>query len=82
MVLPAAGIVAARSTVRSDLDMLQTVGIEAAKESPPPTDLERLRARGIPTVSDPAFVARLETLAERRRLLELVQHHGYEWPQS
>lgn len=80
----AAGVItAARSSVRSYVDTLHTASaMSAAAESPPPPDLSRLREAGIPTVSDEAFAAKLEELAERRKLLlGLVQHDGYEWQQ-
>lgn len=74
-------IVGARAAIRSYLDTLQAVGIEPAEEAPPAPDLARLRAQGIPTVSDETFAIRLEELAERRRLLlGLVTHDGYDWP--
>lgn len=82
--LPAGVIVAARSTVHSYLDTLNKAsGLSQAAEPPPPPDLARLRAAGIPTVSDETFAERLDRLAERRkRLLGLVQHNGSEWPPS
>lgn len=76
-------IMGARTAVRTYLDTLRAVGIAPAGDTPPAPDLSRLRAHGIPTVTDETFAARLAGVAERRRLLlGLVHHDGYDWPNS
>jgi hypothetical protein len=71
----------ARSSVSSYLETLRHSFIEPADRSPPPPDLERLRAAGIPTVSDEAFDDAVEDLDERRQtLLALVESDARQWP--
>ena len=60
---------------------LQTVGapsIAGGADPLPPPDLARLRAAGIPTVSDASFDAALAADTDRRRLLAgLLAHDGW-----
>ena len=71
----------ARSSVRSYLRTLVEAGIDPAEYSPPPPDLGRLAAAGVPTVSDAAFVQALVDLDERRRkLLGVVTADARAWP--
>lgn len=57
--------------------------IQPADRTPPPPDLDRLRDRDIPTVSDETFDDSLDELAERRRnLLATVEADAWHWPAS
>ncbi|RQG93278.1 two pore domain potassium channel family protein [Natrarchaeobius halalkaliphilus] len=70
-----------RSSVGSYLETLETAFIEPAEEAPPPSDLDRLREDGIPTVSDGEFEGSLEELRERRRKLRgVLEADAWEWP--
>ena len=70
-----------RSNVDRYLETLDTAYIEAANETPPSPDLERLREDNIPTVADDAFDDALEDVAERRRkLLGVVEADAWHWP--
>lgn len=79
-VRPAAAVLRpARSAVDSFLKTLKAGS--AAAETPPPPDLARLRAAGIPTVSDEAFAAALQAEAERRRALSrMLRSDARSWP--
>ena len=47
-----------------------------------PSSLNGLRRSDLPVVSDGEFMARLEPLAERRRLLGvLLSHESRDWPE-
>lgn len=71
----------ARATIAGYLDTLHSAFIEPASEAPPPPDLDRLRAAGIPTVSDEAFQQALDGLQDRRRrLLGMVRADAWRWP--
>ncbi|AQL41315.1 hypothetical protein BV210_00665 [Halorientalis sp. IM1011] len=71
----------ARSSVENYLETLQSEFVEPADRSPPPPDLDTLRATGVPVVSDDAFSESLDELAQRRRtLLGLVESDEREWP--
>lgn len=67
-------------TLSDFLDTLSPAFIEAAHRAPPPPELERLAAQGIPTLSDEAFSEAVEGLEEQRRLLlDLIQNDGWFW---
>ncbi|MFC4989298.1 potassium channel family protein [Saliphagus infecundisoli] len=71
----------ARSSVESYLETLQNSFIEPADRSPPPPNLDTLREKELPTVSDEEFTAALEDMDKRRRtLLGLVESDQREWP--
>lgn len=73
---------AARQAVTTFLETLNSLNstfIEAAKDAPPIPSLDRLRAGGVPTVSDEAFQSVFGDLVRRRLLLALVQNHGWDW---
>jgi hypothetical protein len=70
-----------RASVQDYTQTLNNAFIQPADQPPPPPDLDRLRAAGIPTVSDREFA---EALAERddsrRRLLGAVEADAWYWP--
>lgn len=69
-----------RSSIESYLGTLQSVYIHPADRSPPPPDLDSLRASGLPVVSDEAFTDALESLEDRRRkLLGLIEADVWQW---
>ena len=71
----------ARSASRNYLETLNNAFIDPAEETPPPPDLDRLRAEGVPTVDDDEFADALDGLAERRRkLLGVVTADAWHWP--
>jgi len=71
----------ARSASQNYLETLNNSFIQSAEEPPPPPDLDRLRAAGIPTVTDSEFAAELDELTERRRkLLGVVNGDAWHWP--
>jgi hypothetical protein len=71
----------ARSSVESYLETLNSAFIQPAEHVPRRPDLDRLRAAGVPTVSDAAFSARLAELdGRRRKLLGMVRADAWEWP--
>lgn len=71
----------ARSSTQSYLQSLNAAFIHPADRTPPPPDLDHLRERNIPTVSDEEFAAKLDELEERRRkVLGMVQNDAWEWP--
>ena len=73
----------ARSSVESYLRTLHSAFIQPSERTPPPPDLGRLRARGVPTVSDAAFAEALEALEERRRkLLGMLEADAWPWPEG
>ncbi|MFP5309390.1 MAG: hypothetical protein ACLGIR_07390 [Actinomycetes bacterium] len=66
--------------VGSLLDTLAAAHITPVDEPPPAPDLARLRAAGVPTVSDAEFAAAVEARADRRRLLGgFVHDDGWDW---
>lgn len=76
----AAVLHSARAGVASYLQTLQSAFIDAAEDTPPPPELDRLRAAGIPTVDDAEFAAALRELEDRRRkLLGLLRNDGWNW---
>lgn len=78
--IDAVTLYAARQAVTTFLETLNSTFIEPAKDAPPIPALDRLRAGGVPTVSDEAFESAIGDLARRRRLLlALVQSHGWDW---
>lgn len=71
-------LAAARSTVASFLDTLDTAIIPLAPHAPPIPDLDELRDRGMPVLSDREFVDAVEGLDDRRRaVLGLVHYNGW-----
>ncbi|KYH24855.1 Ion channel [Halalkalicoccus paucihalophilus] len=73
----------ARSSVQSYLETLHSAFIHPADEAPPPPDLGPLRESGLPTTTNEAFLAELETLTNRRRtLLGLINSDARQWPSS
>ena len=71
----------ARSSIGAYLGTLNSAFIEPSDHAPPPPDLGRLHAAGIPTVSGEAFAAALADLDERRRkLLGMIEADAWEWP--
>jgi len=71
---------AARQAMSVFLETLSSTFLEPATEAPPIPALDRIRAGGIPTVSDEAFYSAVSGLARRRQLLlALVQSHGWDW---
>ena len=78
---PATILEAARSSVQSYLEALKDAHVEPAERPPRPPALGRLRAMGLPTVSDDAFAEALAALAQRRRtLLGMVEADARTWP--
>jgi len=72
---------AARSATESYLETLETAFISPADDAPPPPELDRLRAEGIPTVEDESFDDAVAELRDRRRKLRGVVHaDAWEWP--
>lgn len=71
----------ARASVESYLETLQSGFIKPADTSPPPPDLDTLREKGVPTVSDEEFTTAIEDIDRRRRtLLGLVESDEWKWP--
>lgn len=71
----------ARAASRGYLDALQDAYVNSTDDVPPPPDLGRLRAEGIPTVPDEEFADALDDLEERRReLLSVVNADAWHWP--
>ncbi|GAB3035722.1 potassium channel family protein [Natronobiforma cellulositropha] len=71
----------ARSSTESYLETLDAAFVEPSDEVPPPPDLERLRAAGVPTVGDEAFADALDGMTDRRRtLLGVVEADAWHWP--
>ncbi|MFO7654152.1 MAG: potassium channel family protein [Candidatus Krumholzibacteriia bacterium] len=69
-----------RRTMGHLLGTLESAYFRPAEHPPPVPDLELLREQGIPVVAAARFEARLERIAERRRLLRaLVEHDGWDW---
>jgi hypothetical protein len=78
---PASILEGARSSVASYLGTHRGAHVAPADTPPRPPDLERLRAAGLPTVSDTAFAEALDELTERRRsLLGMVEVDARTWP--
>lgn len=72
-----------RSSVQTYLDTLGSEFVEPASRSPPALDIEQLRERGIPTVSDGEFADSLKEVGDRRRhLLGLVESDARDWPNT
>ncbi len=68
----------ARATVSSFLETMPSAFIHAAPDPLPEPQLQKLRDRGIPTVSDDEFAAALKELRERRcKLLGVLRHDGW-----
>lgn len=71
----------ARSSVQTYLETLHSTFIHPADQTPSPPDLDSLREKGIPTVSDEEFTTALDALIERRRtLLGLIESDARQWP--
>jgi hypothetical protein len=71
----------ARAATESYLETLNEAFIQPADESPPPPNLARLRASGVPTLSDEEFESTVDDLSERRRkLLSVVRADAWHWP--
>ena len=70
----------ARAAVLELVDTLRTNFIHHVPEPPPPPDLTRLAACGIPVVDQAEFEAEIEQLRNRRALLRAyVEHDGWTW---
>lgn len=62
------------------LNTLHAVFVDPRDEAPPPPRLDRLRAAGLPVVSDEVFTRELQAHDARRRLLlALVENDGWDW---
>ncbi|WP_343773366.1 two pore domain potassium channel family protein [Natronoarchaeum mannanilyticum] len=71
----------ARSSTSDYLQTLDEAFIEPVDRTPRPPDLDRLRAAGVPTMSDEEFADALDDVDERRRrLLALVEADAWYWP--
>lgn len=69
-----------RAAIEDYLNTLYTF-VNVDQPAPPLPDLTRFRREGIPTVSDDEFRASLEQISERRgKLVGLVRHEGWDWP--
>ena len=69
-----------RNALSELVDTLSRTFIQPSQQDPPLPDLNCLRAQGIPVVSDRAFAAAVENMAERRRLLlASVYNDGWCW---
>jgi len=69
-----------RQSVEGYLETLASARIDPAAEPPPPPDLERLRASGLPTLPQAGFYDALTALRDRRRLLlGMVRQDGWHW---
>lgn len=70
----------ARATVAGYLKTLQSAFISPADDTPSAPDLSRLRAAGIPTVTDEAFAAAVAELEERRKKVRgMMLADGWNW---
>ncbi|WP_226012845.1 ion channel [Halomicrobium salinisoli] len=70
-----------RSSVEDYLRSVYTLPVESADQPPEGPDLDRIRERGVPTVSDAEFADVLEETADRRRkILGVVQSQAWQWP--
>ncbi|MDP8958526.1 MAG: hypothetical protein M3N51_04840, partial [Actinomycetota bacterium] len=70
----------ARRAVGQLLLTLKSSFIEANPQPPPGPTLEGLRRLGAPTVPDSEFVAAVDRLVDRRRLLlAFVKSDGWDW---
>ena len=73
----------ARQSVESFLTTLQSAFIQAANELPPVPDINLLREKGIPTISEPEFLKKMENEQERRKLIMgLLNNGAWKWPKS
>ena len=71
----------ARATVDSYLETLGSAYIGPADEAPPPPDVDRLAAAGIPTRARSDVLADVDALDDRRRmLLGVVRADAWQWP--
>jgi hypothetical protein len=71
----------ARSASQNYLETLNNAFISPAEEAPPPPSLDRLREKGVPTVSDREFAEALDELTPRRRKLHgVVNADAWHWP--
>lgn len=71
----------ARDSIHDYLELLHQSHVERADRTPPSPNLDSLRERGVPTVSDDEFNASLDELSERRRtLLGLLKSDVRQWP--
>ena len=69
------------SSIDSYLEVLESEAIDPAEELPPHPDLEDLRERDIPTVTDEAFDAGIDGHRSRRQLLNrALEQTGRRWP--
>ncbi len=73
----------ARQSISSFLTTLRSAFIQAADENPPVPDINLLRKKGIPTISDKEFSKKMENENERRKLiLGLLNNGAWKWPKS
>lgn len=74
-------VTATRSSVDTYLETLSSAHIGPADEAPPPPDLDRLAAAGIPMRPTTEVHDQIRALAERRRmLLGVVRADAWAWP--
>ncbi|UHQ99274.1 potassium channel family protein (plasmid) [Natrinema zhouii] len=71
----------ARTGVQNYLETLQHTFVEPAAHTPSTRNLDILREKGIPTVSDNEFASSFDKLSKRRRvLLGLANSDARQWP--
>lgn len=78
-----AAVHCARESVGEFLRTIRNVYVSRARDTPPAPRLDRLRAAGIPLVSDAEFAAALGDRAEQRRLLlAFVESERRDYPRA
>ncbi|MFC6764549.1 ion channel [Natrinema soli] len=74
-------IQSAWTSVQNYLRTLNQTFVDPADSTPPPPNLDLLRDKNVPTVSDDAFFSSLEELSEHRQLLlGLINSDVRQWP--
>lgn len=69
------------TSVQNYLRTLHQTFVDPADSTPPPPNLDLLRDKNVPTVSDDAFFSSLEELSEHRQLLlGLINSDVRQWP--
>lgn len=70
-----------RNSIKSFLDTLRGAYIKPSDDVPPLPDLSKLREKGVPTVDDETFKAKLDEMKERRKVLYgVIQNGAWYWP--
>jgi hypothetical protein len=78
---PTTILTSGRQTINRFLHTLQAAFIKAARDSPPPPDLNKLKEANIPTVSEEEFQQKLKGLQERRKLISgMIKNDAWHWP--